>query len=286
VIHVNRPKPPPELAPAAKREWARYQERLAAIRAASRPGSRLQTPKPFEFKVYKLRAVKRALEAAFHHKCAYCEVRYKGAPAPVEHVRPKAVYDWLSADWGNLVPSCTYCNSANHDFIPSENRERSVGKQDAFPLADESRRATRKGQERREYPLLLDPCADDPEPFLAFDDHGQIEPAPALRGRRRDKARTTIDVLGLHRLNYIKSRDEHAGKLLGHLKLCEEFRAELARRPTDAFLRRKLASFWLDVRAFLTPDAEYAAMSRQIVARNTTAKRRREFDRLAAAQSR
>jgi uncharacterized protein (TIGR02646 family) len=72
--------------------------------------------------VYKDGAVKAALDAMFHGKCAYCEFMYIGGmPVDIEHFRPKGAvivggkmrkpgYYWLAAKWENLLPSCIDCN--------------------------------------------------------------------------------------------------------------------------------------------------------------------------------
>ena len=294
MIHVKRPKPPPELAPAAKSEWEKYQLHIQAAKASPKRGKSGDKPTSFPFAVYKIGPVKDALEAAFHYKCAYCECKYVGAPAPVEHIRPKGRVDrsgadpvpgyaWLSADWGNLVPSCTYCNSPNKDFIPAIGKIRTVGKANWFPLADEKRRARRKGDERREYPLLLNPCDEDPEAYFVFDEEGQIEAAPVLRGRKKAKAEQTIEILGLGRRKYIEYRKAHAVSVQGALSRCTELFAQLRKKPKDAFIKRFLAREWKDVLGFLNADAPYSAMAKQIVQHGTTAKMRRELDHLAKA---
>jgi uncharacterized protein (TIGR02646 family) len=292
MIYVKRPKPPTELASAAKTEWEKYQLHLQTIKKPPKGRKAGDKPKSFPFAVYKIDPVKRELERVFKGKCAYCECKYVGAPAPVEHIRPKGRvdrpdddpvpgYDWLSADWSNLVPSCTYCNSPNKDFIPALGKVRTVGKANWFPLADEKRRARRKGDERREYPLLLNPCDEDPEPYFVFDKEGQIEPAPKLRGREKLKAEQTIDILGLGRRKYIEYRKNHALLVEGFMTRCKELYALWQSMPKNAAVKNLVINEWRELQKYQESDAPYTAMAKQIVNRGIPAKMRKVLRALA-----
>lgn len=145
------------------------------------------------FSVYKSDSVKRQLDTLFHGKCAYCESFYAStAPVDVEHYRPKgAVYEdtnhpgywWLAMDWENLLPSCIDCNRKRKQKVPKlsakllalQEGQRgfnhgmliSSGKKDSFPVLGV--RAMSEGAAiTGEYPLLLDPCRDDPQEHLRF----------------------------------------------------------------------------------------------------------------------
>src|SRR5688572_13150422 len=77
----------------------------------------------FEFKAYGDELLRNALNQHYGYKCAYCETFYGASqPVAVEHYRPKGEvidgdervrpgYYWLAANWENLLPSCTDCNS-------------------------------------------------------------------------------------------------------------------------------------------------------------------------------
>ncbi|ELK4826548.1 TPA: endonuclease [Pseudomonas aeruginosa] len=145
------------------------------------------------FSVYKSDSVKKQLNALFHGKCAYCESFYAStAPVDVEHYRPKgAVYEdvnhpgywWLAMDWDNLLPSCIDCNRKRKQKVAnlsaqlvtlqagqkgfSQSLLMSSGKKDSFPVL--GTRAMAEGAAiTDEYPLLLDPCRDDPQEHLKF----------------------------------------------------------------------------------------------------------------------
>lgn len=154
-----------------------------------------QSPKAFEFSVYKRAEVKIALDRLFHGKCAYCETRYAdAAPMDVEHFRPKGGvegeadhpgYWWLAMRWDNLLPSCLDCNRRRlHRVLPfgaepwqleADAVEAAIlhpassGKKDAFPLAQGGIRARAAGDALdAERALLLNPCVDDPSDYLAW----------------------------------------------------------------------------------------------------------------------
>lgn len=154
----------------------------------------------FAFSRYKSAAVKTALEAMFHGKCAYCESYYaQSQPVDVEHYRPKGKVDgveghpgywWLGMDWTNLLPSCIDCNRARRQRtpIPTGTSIRALdmvelgkkgdfvrgktlltGKATSFPLAEGSlRAASRTDDVEQEKRLLLDPTRDRPQEHLAF----------------------------------------------------------------------------------------------------------------------
>lgn len=149
-----------------------------------------QAPK---FHVYKTDSVKSRLDDLFHGKCAYCESFYAStAPVDVEHYRPKGAvhedpthpgYWWLGMDWDNLLPSCIDCNRKRKQTMPklsaklltlleeqrgfSQGMLVSSGKKDSFPILG-TRAMVESSSILDEYPLLLDPCRDNPIEHLKF----------------------------------------------------------------------------------------------------------------------
>lgn len=191
-----------------------------------------QPKKSFRFAAYKGDDVKRALEALFYGKCAYCETRYNvSAPVDVEHYRPKNAvaedgdhggYWWLAMDWDNLLPSCIDCNRRRGQVVvgPSSSLEvlatmskpmhMNVGKADSFPLAAHGVRATAEiGEFDGEHALLLNPCRDDPSRYLTYN----FDPArplglviPTGDENSRTRGATSIQVYGLNRLALVQER--------------------------------------------------------------------------------
>lgn len=179
---------------------------------------------------YDVAGVKRALFAAQHKKCAWCERRRDFAESPVEHYRPKdgawrnlpgqprrvsaTHYWWLTWTWENLLFACPRCNGKSHkgNYFPltsgtAEARPaaRPIGALASAVLPDVG----------GEHPLLLDPAADD------FLDHVRWEPGNTTQPRelwtwtpraRTDRGAATIAILKLDEL-----ADEFERHLLDHV---------------------------------------------------------------------
>lgn len=156
--------------------------------------------------VYGHTQVRIALEELFYGKCAYCESVIRNQDWDVEHYRPKARvaerenhpgYYWLAYQWKNFYPSCKFCNQRRTDKPTwgDLSRAGAGGKADQFPIEDEDDRATiPDGDISLERPLLLDPCADNPEEFLRFDPTGQI-----YSKGDNERGKFTIDICFLKR---------------------------------------------------------------------------------------
>ncbi|NWD71309.1 endonuclease [Pseudomonas gingeri] len=233
------------------------------------------TGSPPAFAVYKSDSVKKQLDELFHGKCAYCESFYAStAPVDVEHYRPKGAvsessdhpgYWWIAMDWDNLLPSCIDCNRKRKQITPrlsnklltlQENRQgfsdSSVvltGKKDSFPILG-PRAMSATADLAAEYPLLLDPCRDNPDDHLRFHIDranliGLVLPRPhqgadlpgvvdvdatmlpmireALEGGLSLKGILSIHVYGLNRLGLVQERT----RLLRQLEFLEMFALEM-----------------------------------------------------------
>ncbi len=200
MIYVAKPrnKVPPEFLAAARDEM----KRVLALYA--RAGKK---PPKVEFAAYRHKKLKAVLETLFHSRCAYCEGIYGVTGSmEVEHYRPKSVYYWLAADWANLLPSCNLCNN---------------GKRSKFPLKDPRSQAHRRGQERREFPLLLNPS--DPRPSRRPEKHlvfrsgdGSIQ-AVAMRGKPSPLGTASIIVYRLTRASLSSARKDWATRVQWHI---------------------------------------------------------------------
>ncbi len=62
--------------------------------------------------------IKDALLEMTHGKCAYAEVKLgvNGHRWDVEHFKCKSKYEECVVDWGNLLPSCAFCNTSKGDY--------------------------------------------------------------------------------------------------------------------------------------------------------------------------
>jgi len=273
VIFVSRPRHTP--TSLSKKGAKAAQERAAVLKfftAAANVGVRYTG----DFQAYKERDVVEALNEIFRQKCAYCESPYKATqPVDVEHYRPKnAVFDeqtkmlkypgypWLAFEWSNLLPSCIDCNRQRTQEIRAGSRV--LGKANRFPLLSEKQRARRPGDERREVPLLLNPCRDRVETYFFYNDEGFVLPKPK-RGLALQRASSTIEICGLYRTNLVRSRVEHLLRikrdievLHGHIKLMND-------NPGMRGAMDQLDLIVKTLRAYLEPDQPYTALARQFI---------------------
>lgn len=245
-----------------------------------------------KFSAYALSSVGVSLERLFAGKCAYCESPYTNTqPVDIEHWRPKSEveltgdaqkrygYEWLAADWTNLLPSCIDCNRARYIAVFESTatgtaaREILSGKGNQFPVVDETKRLRGPADPAdQEVPLLLDPCRDDPDLYLRYREDGVVTARPDLGATERQRALASIRVFGLNRKPLVDRRHEHL-LLLRHA--FARVRALLNLRQTLA------ASVQADVKALLTDlieaeieqvrvagqaDRPYSGMSRQFAA--------------------
>jgi hypothetical protein len=188
----------------------------------------------------------------FHGKCAFCETPLAGERSTdIVPFRPRfqsvnldgAVdplhYWWLSYEWENLYPSCPSCSRMKGPRFPVEG-----------PRAPaETVWAELPARERT---LLLDPCRDEPERDLVFDQSGAV--ASSTRA-----GQVTIEVLGLNRTELLKARQAELEQLQKSLALLESYSGASAPPiPADlsiqsltaetqpfAALRRQFAAEWL-----------------------------------------
>ncbi len=210
----------------------------------------------FDASIYAAPAVKNALRAAQHTKCAFCESIFAHTGyGDVEHFRPKAGYKqqdadelkcpgyyWLAYEWGNLFYSCQLCNQRF--------------KRNLFPLRDGRRRArSHTHQLSREEPLLVDPSTRDPSAYIGFHE----EYAYAVGGCREGEC--TIKVLGLNRQELVEVRRDRLQRLRVLVQLRDLLRDKIATTLTLA-LAEQLRSVQETLQASEAPMGEYAAMAR------------------------
>jgi uncharacterized protein (TIGR02646 family) len=229
----------------------------------------------FPFAAYKNAKVKESINEVFFFKCAYCESRYAAtAPVDVEHWRPKAAvnangrkqkpgYYWLAAKWNNLLASCIFCNRENKQTMP-DNSTRTTGKGNNFPVADEAKRATKPGDEKKERPLLLNPYRDDPDKHLVFDDDGIVRPYRAGNGRQSVKGQTSIDVYGLLRRGLVQERASIGKDIAARIERIENLCRANEDTPNpvlDQMIRQEMAG----LKGLMEPDQPYSTMARQLI---------------------
>ena len=231
----------------------------------------------FEFKAYK--EVGDSLVATFGRKCAYCESEYAAVhPVDIEHYRPKSGYKlgkklvkpgyyWLGAEWMNLLPSCIDCNRKRYHEFPGEGPHQR-GKENLFPISDESKRAMKPGEEKGEARLLLHPYLDEPSEHLEFRDDGSIKPR-VKAGQPSEIGRQSIEVYGLDRPVLSEVRRDHLVQVQGSMEQIKTLQEALDEIPQSAATARAKTQRALDaeierLRKLLERTQRYSAASAQV----------------------
>jgi uncharacterized protein (TIGR02646 family) len=178
------------------------------------------TKSKFNFTLYKDPDLAKALEAVLGKKCAYCESCFAHVtPKDIEHFRPKSEittkdgtlqpgYYWLAGDWDNLLVSCADCNRSRKHEVPGQPKKVKLGKDTQFPLSNESQRVRSQSSLAAEdaVRLLLNPCTDDPEVHLMFNEEGLILPRPDAQGVPSRMGEVSIFVYALQRKALVEER--------------------------------------------------------------------------------
>lgn len=222
MIKVTRHDAPHWLTRYAKK-WT--DDLLEAIEQHRQGGKK---PADALWKKYNKPYVKTTLREMFHDKCAYCESKVTHVDYPhIEHYRPKKRYPERTFDWQNLLLACSICNGAAH-------------KGDHFPL-DES---------DEDKPLLLNPCEDDPDQHLRFEQARLV----SLSNRGQE----TVRLLSLNRDELFDRRRTLLINIDYIRRSVTQFEAEgnasMAQWGRELLKRAMLA------------EAEYTAMTRQFMA--------------------
>ena len=190
------------------------------------------------------------LMEAFNGKCAFCESRIDAQqPGDVEHFRPKREvhnddgtdaqfttsagtsrkhpgYFWLAYEWSNLLIACNTCNrSAKRNF---------------FPIENVAERATRPSATAKEKAHFINPCEEDPAPFLRFEDTGMAIPF----GPRGEKC---VEMLKLNRDALVDERkDTYSNVKMKYEKYMNTKETD----PDSVSLKRELAEYHVGKRKF------------------------------------
>jgi len=222
---------------------------------ASKPNVAGHESEPFVFesKVYGHSTVKKALKAAQHDKCAYCEAHFAGnASGDIEHFRPKAFsqqskgamklypgYYWLAYAWSNLLYACELCN-------------RPV-KRNLFPLKDSNTRARRSTDDLAvEEPLLIDPA-------------GPADPREHIRFRKNkpygttDRGRETVKTMDLDRSQLDDPR-------LRHIRMVETLRRVTNLEPANPEVAVEIERAHAELALLVKPEAPFSAMTQDLLA--------------------
>jgi len=145
----------------------------------------------------------------FAGKCAYCESPLNGMPV-ARHFRPLQFaepaygidtlhhYTWLAFEWQNLLVACDFCEKSKNTQFPLQRGPRAS----FLARIDDVR--------EQEYPLLLDPCFDNPRLHLQFLSDGSCV-------HKTERGASTIVALSLNRPDLVAARQEAVDRWLGLL---------------------------------------------------------------------
>ena len=154
--------------------------------------------------VWNIAYIREALLEMTHGKCAYSEVILQGRGAywDVEHFKCKKLYPESVVEWGNLLPSCEFCNCSakrEHDVV-------------AVPI--------------------VNPIKDRPGEHLCVH-MGRFIP-------KDEKGKKTIEVLKLNdEVNLLCSRFEVCRGLADRLQCCKVLKDKCVTSSDCGYLRNK-----------------------------------------------
>ena len=278
MIHIDRKRiDPPKILTGKDERGPRETER--AIEHMK------NTPdEPFKFRVYSDPKVKQALIELFESKCAYCESKFLHVySGDIEHFRPKGEieeahpskpgYYWLAADWDNLLLSCRNCNQKLKHEIVGEDKKKTMGKMNQFPLANgfkhvqshENHPQSIKTEDKHR--LLLDPCKDNPQEHLSFDEKTAVIRAES------DKGRASIEVFVLQRVPLVQAREKVLIEIWAQVERVRrasvEYDESLQKDPVakQVYYDRILKMELQRLKNYTNTSREYTAMAKQIIDR-------------------
>ncbi|WP_337178546.1 hypothetical protein [Hydrogenophaga borbori] len=192
-----------QLPPA---DWLAEAEAACAELAAAKTEAERDDIIDAKQKLWRDDRIRNWLLGLFHNKCWYSEAqeavsayhvdhyRPKGRVTDVGRVHPEPGYWWLAFRWQNYRICGQLIN---------------VKKNDVFPLVSGHRAAPHDaGSLRLEAPALLDPATDDAR-LVSFEmDEDGCRAVPSGGADEEDCGRveTTIEVLGLNRLDRLNSK--------------------------------------------------------------------------------
>lgn len=145
---------------------------------------------------YKTDDIKEKLDALYHHKCAFCEIRVE--QGHVEHYRPKQQYYWLAYSWDNLIYGCPTCNQFKGTNFEIKGKM-AAPPSEADDLSDINTCSSQKN-DQQEKPMLLNPERDNLNGAFLFDMGGHI------KDNNNDRADYTIRNCNLNREYLVDSR--------------------------------------------------------------------------------
>lgn len=197
------------------------------LRSAKTQSEREQIIEKHE-KLWRDDRIRNWLFGLFHNKCWYTEAEDSVSALHVDHYRPKGRvtdcakvevegYWWLAFDWTNYRICGQLINVKKRDYFPI--------------IASESPRATADNPKSTtlEAAVLIDPITEDTGliSFELDEDGCRAVPAAGIGGADKHRADTTIDILGLNRLDRLNQKradvwNECRAKIIDYTSAADE----------------------------------------------------------------
>lgn len=206
--------------------------------------------------------LKDELRQVTNGKCWYCESIDDRSDNAVDHFRPKNSvansdlkegYWWLAFEWRNYRFCCTFCNSYR------KGEGITGGKQDHFPLVDETKRA--KGPDdplEEESPKLLDPMAAGDPDLLAFDETNG-EAVPRCHDKDAVDYKRAKESIKRYHLNQERISNRRRRKMREVRKKIKSAQQQYQNRNEEPTAMTAYRDFLAELIASKRHDAEYSA---------------------------
>ena len=126
-------------------------------------------------------------------------------------------YYWLAGNWDNLLVSCPDCNRGRRFEVPGQPKRVKLGKASQFPLLREAgriRNANPGVASEEALRLLINPCRDQPERHLTFDQEGLVHPRLDTLGKASKKGEASIAAYALQRKDLVEERKRVLNSLI------------------------------------------------------------------------
>jgi len=252
MIYVNRNKiDQPEVFLSKEVEIANKRlEEFYNLPKEERSQKKYSSPFGSEFNV----EILESLRVLFNGKCAYCEsIIGVSGPASFDHFRPKSGargldrdfgidhYWWLTYEWNNLYYCCHYCNSFKSTWFPVEKNRAHI-------------RTSYADINSHENALLIDPCVDNPQDHLVYNESGEVD-------FLSPKGKTTIEIIKLNRGALV---DERRNTIIELKKQFDFFLSRPSNQKKDTIDVNEVTKQWQDIFSGAT-SKPYLGIQRQIL---------------------
>ena len=190
--------------------------------------------------------IKKTISNMSNSKCCYCEtkVNEQGKPMHIEHFHPKKLYPNEVVSWGNLLPSCSQCNS-------------NKGPHDTYAEP------------------IIDPSIDDPREYIYL----QSFYLKSKDNSPTSKGRFTVELLDLNnRKLLLDPRIKISSALVEKLIKIYNRALELKNGTNlSQFNRNKVINGIRDLLIMAQPDAEYSAFMATVILNDEDYKETKEI---------